>query len=339
MSTIMPPTAASQTGSARAEGMLLPAVSSLGEYRRVYRDEHAWLPAMRAVCAQQGLDPAELAFAPPGTHVVFRAGEELYIKLFAPLWGSDYASERAVLAALTNAPDRSVPRLVAEGEIEGWPYVVITAVKGAPLREVWHGLGADERLGIAQQCGAFMAWLHTRPVTELEGIAVDWPTFLGKQTEACIERVVEAGLGQGWVTSVRALLERVSTTREAGFRSVLLSADVTDEHVMVDRRDGKWCFAGYIDFGDAMLGHPLYEFAAPGCTITRGVPALTRALLLGYGYSEPELVSDLAERLTAYTLLHRFVTVSDLLALFGHDRPATLKELQRRLWPLGEQAD
>jgi len=210
-------------------------------------------------------------------------------------------------------------------------------VKGIPLCEVWHRLRADERLGIVRQCGAFMARLHATPVKGLEAIAVDWPTFLGKQTEACIERVVDAGLGQGWVTSVRALLERVSTTREAGFRPVLLSADVTDEHVMVERRTGKWCFAGYVDFGDAMLGHPLYEFAAPGCAITRGVPALARALLLGYGYSEAELVSELAEHLTAYTLLHRFITVSDLLALFGHDRPGTLDELQRRLWPLGKR--
>ncbi len=314
--------------------MLLPPVPDLGAYRRVYRDEATWLPAMRAICAEQGIDPATLAFAPPGTHVVFRAGPDLFIKLFAPLWRSDYPSERAVLAGLPDGPGRLVPRLVAEGQLEGWPYLVITAVRGTPLCQVWDELSVEERLSIAHQCGAFMSWLHTTPQAGLDVIAVDWPTFVATQTEACIEQIMDAGLDRGWVASIRAMLERVAPTPEVGACCVLLSADVTDEHVMVEQRDGGWRFSGYIDFGDAMLGHPLYEFGAPGCSIVRGAPALARALLLGYGYSDPELDLGLAERLTAYTLLHRYVTITDLLALFAPDPPRTLAELQRRLWPL-----
>lgn len=314
--------------------MLLPAISDLEAYRRVYRDEATWLPAMRAICAEQGLDPTTLAFAPPGTHVVFRVEEELYIKLFAPLWGSDYHCERAVLAALPDAPGRTVPCLAVEGAIEGWPYIVITAVRGRPLCQVWAELSTEERLSIVRQCGAFMAWLHMVPLTGLDVIAVDWSAFVTQQAEACIRQVVDAGLDRGWIASARAVLERTASLAEEGVRCVLLSADVTDEHVMVEQRDGEWSFSGYIDFGDAMLGQALYEFGAPGCSIVRGVPALARALLLGYGYSDEELNADLAERLTAYTLLHRYIRVTDLLALFP-DPPRTLAELQRRLWPLG----
>ena len=82
-----------------------------------------------------------------------------------------------------------------------------------------------------------------------------------------------------------------------------------------------------------MLGHPLYDFAAPACSLVRGAPALARALLRGYGYSEAELGPDLAERLTAYTLLHRYIHVTDLLRLCP-DPSRTLAELERGLWPL-----
>lgn len=314
--------------------MVLPPIPDIDAYRRVYRDAATWLPAMRAICAEQGLDPATLSFAPPGTHVVFRAADELYIKLFAPLWGSDYVSERAVLAALPDGPHRFVPRLVAEGQIDGWPYIVITAVHGTPLCQVWDGLSDEERLSIARQCGAYMAWLHTAPLDKLDAIAVDWPAFIATQTEACIQKIAHAGLDRSWVAAVRAMMDRIASAHRGCARRVLLSADVTDEHVMVEQRDGVWRFSGYIDFGDAMLGHPLYEFAAPGCSIARGIPALVRAMLLGYGYPDAQLDLDLAQRLTAYTLLHRYITLADLLALFAPHPPRTLAELQRRLWPL-----
>jgi len=81
-----------------------------------------------------------------------------------------------------------------------------------------------------------------------------------------------------------------------------------------------------------MLGHPHYEFGAPGCCITRGSPRLQRAMLLAYGYSGHQLDGTLARQLMAYTLLHRFINVPDLLALFGSQRPASFEELGEALW-------
>ena len=52
--------------------MLLPQVEILDEYRRIYRKEAVWLPAMVEICDRHGLDSTLLAFAPPGSHVVFR---------------------------------------------------------------------------------------------------------------------------------------------------------------------------------------------------------------------------------------------------------------------------
>jgi hypothetical protein len=55
-------------------------------------------------------------------------------------------------------------------------------------------------------------------------------------------------------------------------------------------------------------------------------------MLLAYGYSGHQLDGTLARQLMAYTLLHRFVTVPDLLALFGSQRPASFEDLQQELW-------
>jgi hygromycin-B 7''-O-kinase len=224
---------------------------------------------------------------------------------------------------------------VAEGEIEGWPYIVVTAVAGVPLYQVWNPMGASNKEHIATRCGELMASLHATPTEGLEAIAVDWPTFVERQVQDRMDRLTRADIGAQWVRSVREFLDDLPPLFEPGFRPVLLSADVTDEHILVSERGGRWELTGFVDFGDAMLGHPLYEFAAPGCCITRGSPHLQRAMLLAYGYSEDQLDATLARQLMAYVLIHRFVNISDILDLFGPQRPTDFDALRKALWSLG----
>jgi hygromycin-B 7''-O-kinase len=314
----------------------LPKIASLEAYRSVYRGAEVWLPALRAICEQHRLDAQQLALAPPGTHVVFRVGQEPYVKLFSPLWPDDFFSERLVLGELSRRADLPIPRLVAQGEVEGWPYIVVTAVEGVPLCKVWGQMCQADRERVVTSCGAFMAALHAMPVEPLMGIGVAWSLFVRQQLEDCIASIRERGLGEAWVRDVTRFVKTLPPLNEPGCRPVLLSADVTDEHVLVSERGGRWLFSGYIDFGDAMLGHPLYEFAAPGCSIVQGSPSLLRAMLLGYGYGGSRLDADLSNQLMAYTMIHRYIDIADLVKLFD-PRPPDLATLKRRLWPLDDR--
>jgi hygromycin-B 7''-O-kinase len=313
--------------------LLLPKIDTLEGYRRIYRHAETWLPAMREICQRHGLDPARLEFAPPGTHVVFRV-EGLYLKLFAPLWPGDFAPERLVLSRLSEGCDLPVlvPHLVAEGEIEGWPYLVMTAVEGVPLCQVWDRMDVTDRERVAVRCGELMVAFHAVPTDGLEAIAVDWPAFVEGQKRECIDGVGRAGLDEHWVRAVRSFFAGLPPLFEPGFEPVLLSADITDEHILVGQREGHWEVTGYIDFGDAMLGYPHYDFVAPGCSVTRGSLHLQRAMLLAYGFAEEQLDEALADRLTAYTLLHRFVRVPELLKLLDLPEAAGLEGVKGSLW-------
>ena len=86
-----------------------------------------------------------------------------------------------------------------------------------------------------------------------------------------------------------------------------------------------------------MVGHPLYEFAAPACTITRDDPALLVALLLSYGFTNAELDETLANRLLTYTLLHQYIDIDELLDVLGRDRINTLEGLRASLWCFDER--
>jgi hygromycin-B 7''-O-kinase len=317
----------------REQVLLLPKIDTLEGYRRIYRDAEVWLPAMRAICQRHGFDVSRLEFAPPGTHVVFRV-DGLYLKLFAPLWSGDFTPERLVLDRLSEGRDLPVPipHLVAEGGIEDWPYLVMTAVEGVPLCQVWGVMDATDRERVAVRCGELMAALDTIPTDGLEAIAVDWPAFVEEQKRECLDGIVRAGLDKRWTREVRDFFAGLPPLFEPGFEPVLLSADITDEHILVGQREGHWEVMGYIDFGDAMLGHPHYEFAAPGCCITRGSPQLQRAMLLAYGFAEDQLDDVLADRLLAYTLIHKFINVPELLKLLGLPGAAGLEDIKEGLW-------
>ena len=298
---------------------------------RVVGDEvgGAWI-AEALVAAPVLVGQARLELAPPGTHVVFRVAD-LYVKLFAPPWREDFTPEQLVLGQLSDCSDLPVPRLVAKGEIEGWPYIVITAVEGMPLCQVWDAMETPDRTHIAARCGELMAAIHATPVEGLEAIAADWPALVKKQTNNCHERLARHGLNERWIGDILAFLTDSPPLFKPGFRPVLLSADVTDEHVLVSQRGGRWELTGFIDFGDAILGHPYYEFAAPGCCITIGLPEMQRTMLLAYGFSAAQLDEALARRLTAYTLLHRFVRIPDILARLD-SKPAGFREFRESLW-------
>ncbi len=314
---------------------LLPDINTEeDDYVAVYRDVNTWLPAMRAICQRHGLDEMRLEFAPPGSHVVFKVKPELYIKLYFARWREDFVTEQLVLHKLS---ERSrlpipVPRIVFEGEIEGWPYIIVTAVEGIPLNQVWQAMPMSGKQRIASQCGELMSALHSTRTEGLEAIGVDWPAFVRSQIREAVDQLLQADLGDEWTRPVVEFLENLPPLFEPDFQPVLLNADVTDEHILVSRREGGWEMTGFIDFGDSMLGHPYYEFAAPGCCITRSSPDLQRTMLLAYGYSMDQLDEALSEKLMGYTLVHRFINIPELLDLFGPNKPKNFDKLRSELW-------
>ena len=53
---------------------------------------------------------------------------------------------------------------------------------------------------------------------------------------------------------------------------------------------------------------------------------------MAYGYSLDDLTPQLADEFMAYTLIHLFAKLPDILGFFGDDKPGSLGELEKRLW-------
>lgn len=295
-------------------------------------DPANWLPAMRIIAERHGLDSTALYAERTGTNVVFRAGDEAWIKLIAPLWPEDYDREQCGLSAMNDLDDIPAPRLLADGELEGWPYLVLGTVEGASVVTVWAGLGRKDQIDLATQIGELMARMHAVPTTGMAALEHDWDAFMARQRTQCGARHVRRGVDAHWQVEVDRYLEAAPMLDAPDSEPVFLHADITDEHVLVKEQGGRWTVTGIIDFADAMIGQPLYEFAAPAVFLTQRQPWAQRALLRGYGFAEAELTETLAQRLTAYVLLHRYGNLVNTLRFCPRPMPATAAELQTALF-------
>ena len=90
-----------------------------------------------------------------------------------------------------------------------------------------------------------------------------------------------------------------------------------------------------IDFGDAMIGLPEYDFLGPSAFLGEGDPDLMSALLNGYGYSSAEEKNSLQRKLLLLQILHRYSDFRSQVRISGwEDRVQSFEELAKIIWPL-----
>ena len=114
--------------------------------------------------------------------------------------------------------------------------------------------------------------------------------------------------------------------QEPPLQRVLVNGDLTKDHVLLAERDGGWFISGLIDFGDARIGHPYYDFAIPLLDYAYGEPQLTNLLLSAYGITE---IRKALDPLTKYCLLHEFATLDDQLKRVPTESPEHFCRLLR----------
>lgn len=272
------------------------------------------MPAANAICARHHLDGQDLRRAVLGTNIVFHT-QGYILKLFCRLWEDAFTAEYCALKHVQGLP---TPQVVAAGELEGWPYLVMSCLPGIPALDVWNRLDEDTQAAIIWELGRMLRQLHGHPA--IAALATDWSWFLQ-------ERIARAegyhGVDEPWRSWIR---ERLTSFCEPPFEPVLLHADLTEDHLLLGEREGVWRITGLIDFADAKMGHAYYDFVAPLAFFTFGRPHLSRTLIEGYGL---RLTAELAERLTTYCLLHEFGRVQDFLVRYP---VADGRAFHRALW-------
>jgi hygromycin-B 7''-O-kinase len=294
-------------------GYLLPVVTTWDEWRPIFTDAAMWRPVVERVWAaepalrqQTGIvAPGRVVAGYPGTCAVFCVDERAVIKFFPPMVAGDAEREATVYRLLAGrAPGASLLAAGVFHDRVDWPYLVVSYVAGEAWREAWPGILQERQELILEHLGGVVRLVHETPL-----LAGKWPTpeawrglvshsLLGKNAELRHKTVFTLPI----LDAMEALLQ---STDWFAHQPRLLHGDLTADHLLVAERDGRWTMAGLIDWADALVGDPYYEWVVLWFDLCRRQGQLFQAFWRGYDPhgDQPAINST---RLLAFTMLHRF---------------------------------
>jgi len=291
------------------------------------------------------------------------------VKIYAPFCHKDYAFEHEIHVLLERTPALGAPRLIAHGQLTthgrpavpgqvtatgrraahgrrafrrirdsrpAWPYVVLSFVPGEPIREVRDDIDDSSLLNIAEELGRRLRHLHAIPLSTLSALDVTragWQRYTQQQiVRATAELRRESALPDRVINRVPAFVNTV-LAEQGTPELVLVSGDVTEDHVMLQRCGNTWAISGLIDFADARVAPREYEWVALWFSALDRNTSSLEAFMKGY---DPTQVMDEAflRQAMAYTFLHEFgaLIISVVLSPKKAQKLENIRDLQAELW-------
>ncbi|MHC2338007.1 aminoglycoside phosphotransferase family protein [Bradyrhizobium sp. USDA 4454] len=314
--------------------MHLPLLTDYDAYRAWRGDSSRWLAVAREIADHHGLSWGTPHVFATGTNLVVGLGGELILKLFPPFLRPQFVSERGALAELRGRLGIPIPDLIAEGERDGWPYLVITQLAGTVGSEIWPALSEAERERVLAEIGAVIAEVQRVPPGNLLALGQPWEAFLRTQIAQCRARHERLGLPAKFLASLDDLLRDATELIPMHAPPVILTGEYIPENFLLDRRADGWHLAGLFDFGDVRTGWGEYDLLGPSAFMAAGHPRRVQSLFNGFGIPQAEVNFMLKRRLMALMMLH---TASDPLrhiCIAGWpDRVDNFVQLQELIWP------
>lgn len=296
---------------------LLPTVDSWEEWGRIFTNASVWRPVVEQIWAENATlalvtgipAPRRLTAGFPGTCAVWViespvARDAVVVKLFPPMVARDHRRELIVYRLLQGRVP-GLPALLADGVFRDridWPYLVTACLPGDAWRDVRSRMKRANQWAIMAELGRAVRAVHTVPLADAGSwpSCSDWEMLWQRRAPKTATDLRERTLlREPLIDELEALTAGMDWS---GARPVLLHADLTEDHLLAAERDGRWSMTGLLDWADAEVGDPYYEWVALWFSICRRDAALFRAFMEGYDAS---LHLDV-DRLLAFTLLHRF---------------------------------
>jgi hygromycin-B 7''-O-kinase len=234
--------------------MKLPHCADAASFRAFRADPPRWLPIALDIARSHDLDASAPHVFATGTNLVVGLGDRLILKIFPPLLRAQFVSEHGSLAQLAGRIDLPIPEIVAEGDRDGWPYLIITRLAGTLGSEVWPSLPEAQKERVLRQIGETIAAVQRAPLGSLAQIQPRWDDFMRAQMQGCKARHTRLGLAPKFLAGLDDLLRDAAALIPMDASPVILIGEYIPENFLLARHDDQWSLAGLFDFGDVLAG-------------------------------------------------------------------------------------
>ena len=300
---------------------LLPTFGSDQEYDDCKHAEETYLPAMREICGRHAISYRNITkFQEGESAIVFAIDDDLVIKLCPPLsWSEQMTLETTVLNHIQGNLPTPTPQVVDVGNLEDWPYFIMTHLSGQRLNKVFPTLAERDQLELYTQMGATIRELHSMPGIQVNLPVPKWNDFVYQRSAACQAHQRSGGVSESLVEQIPSFLEAYLPGCESSSCSAILHTELSLSEWFVGQENGAWRLTGIFDFGDVLIGDPKADCLWREFDLCR-----LRSYFSGYGYSGGCVSETLACTMFAYVMIHRYATLSWLF----QPSPALLKSAE-----------
>lgn len=312
----------------------LPAFADTESFRAFRSEPSQWLPIALDIARHHGVGCASPHVFATGTNLVVGLDDRLILKIFPPLLRAQFVSERGSLSQLAGRLSLPIPEIVAEGERDGWPYLIITRLAGRLGSEVWPALPETQKERVLREIGATIAEVQRVAPGPLAAIEPRWDAFMHGQMQACHARHQRLGLAPKFLAGLDDLLRDAAGLIPMNAPPVILTGEYIPQNFLMDRRGDDWSLAGLFDFGDVLVGWRDYDLLGPSAFMAAGRAGRVRSLFEGFGYARADIDFAFKRRLLALMLLHRASDPIRHICIADWQQKADdLVALQELIWP------
>jgi hygromycin-B 7''-O-kinase len=302
---------------------------SVQAFDALHDQPQLWREAIHTLARQHGGGPVQQMTS--GTVLVALLGSERVLKLYPPFLQDHFAFEEAALLHLRGHVQERLrvptPQLLASGRFEGWPYLLMTQLQGAPLTDCWPTLPELQRCQVLREIGALAAQVHALPLGVMATLAQPWPVFVQHQRSGAVARQHRTGLPPHLLAQVPDFVQGTLPTSPA----VMLTGEYTPMNLLVHTTEHGCTLSGMFDFGDGLVGPREYDWLGPLCFLAAGSASRCAAFAAGAGFT---LSAQLQQQLLRLLLLHRYSNLAAQIACPGWQQCQRLEDLGALIWPI-----
>ena len=299
------------------------------EFERVF-SEPLWVEAGRVLLERHKIGFEQLRRADRGENVVILADDRFLVKIYTPN-KRGFDREREALRFAEGKTSFSIPRIVAEGRVEGFNYLITNQLTGRTLlRPDWLKLKRKTQVELVTRLAMQIKELHSHDADDIE---FDWDRFIENQATTVLERQRKEGGNPEWFESLPKYLEGQMPLLPRSQHPVFMHGDIHFGNIKVGSDRHGPCVTGIFDFADSLKGFHEYEFVAIGVLMIQGQGELQREFFKAYGYKDSEITKELRQRLMLLTILYEHSSLRRYAERLGAgSERLTLAELEAAIW-------
>lgn len=300
--------------------MIGPTVKTWEDWKNVYHQREAWLGIVAEVFRREGIVYNKIENATPGTSAVFIADRTYVLKIYPGPFMRDHDREWPVLRLLEKAVGRKL--LIASGVIRDgemtWPYAIFPYIEGTPYRALVGRLNQAEAQAFHTALASLLRKVHHLPADPLQGD----PVYAWCPKEEKERRLNKAAVQLG--ERIQNVTDGLADFVERGWADLkgeplhLVHGDLTADHLLFRRVDGRWTFEAVIDWGDAHLAPIYYDFVVLWTEVFCDQPSAWQAFIRRYDERLDAFCEAFRRRFITALFLHPYAP--DLLRIIHEKR-------------------